>query len=81
MLVTHGATLDVPRHTVDFLARLLAAHRRRIGTPRAPGPLAHSGRPCSSCAGSVSATVCTAWHVTPDSVPVAGRRLLWGPLR
>jgi hypothetical protein len=33
-LVTYTATLDVPRHIVDFLARLLAAHRRRIGTPR-----------------------------------------------
>jgi hypothetical protein len=33
--------LDVPRHTVEFLARLLAAHRRRLGTPkgsRALGP-------------------------------------------
>ncbi|MFJ9871168.1 transposase family protein [Streptomyces sp. NPDC101165] len=40
-LVTYVATLDVPRHVVDFLARLLAAHRRRIGTPkgsRALGP-------------------------------------------
>ncbi|GAA2311429.1 transposase family protein [Streptomyces violaceusniger] len=33
-MVTYTATLDVPRHIVDFLARLLAAHRRRIGTPR-----------------------------------------------
>ncbi|MFD5157448.1 hypothetical protein ACFWMJ_05150 [Streptomyces hawaiiensis] len=31
--VTYAATLDVPRHIVDFLARLLAAHRRSIGTP------------------------------------------------
>jgi hypothetical protein len=33
--------LDVPRHVVEFLARRLAAHRRRIGTPkgaRALGP-------------------------------------------
>jgi DDE superfamily endonuclease len=40
-LVTYAATLDVPRHAVEFLARLLAAHRRRIGTPkgsRALGP-------------------------------------------
>lgn len=40
-LVTYVATLDVPRHVVDYLSRLLAAHRRRIGTPRgsrAPGP-------------------------------------------
>lgn len=40
-LVTYVATLDVPRHAVDYLSRLLAAHRRRIGTPRgsrAPGP-------------------------------------------
>ncbi|MGW7601528.1 hypothetical protein [Streptomyces antimycoticus] len=34
--------LDVPRHVVEYLARLLAAHRRRMGTPRgsrALGPL------------------------------------------
>ncbi|WP_171109602.1 MULTISPECIES: transposase family protein [Streptomyces] len=40
-MVTYVATLDVPRHVVEFLARLLAAHRRRIGTPkgsRALGP-------------------------------------------
>lgn len=40
-MVTYPATLDVPRHVVEFLARLLAAHRRRIGTPkgsRALGP-------------------------------------------
>src|SRR5436190_12044170 len=40
-LVTYVATLDVPRHVVEHLARLLAAHRRRIGTPkdsRALGP-------------------------------------------
>lgn len=33
-MVTYAATLDVPRHVVEFLARLLAAHRRRIGTPK-----------------------------------------------
>lgn len=33
-LVTYVATLDVPRHVVEYLSRLLAAHRRRIGTPR-----------------------------------------------
>ncbi len=33
-LVTHVATLDVPGHVVEHLSRLLAAHRRRIGTPR-----------------------------------------------
>ncbi len=33
-MVTYVATLDVPRHVVEFLARLLATHRRRIGTPR-----------------------------------------------
>ncbi len=40
-MVTYPAMLDVPRHVVEFLARLLAAHRRRIGTPkgsRALGP-------------------------------------------
>ncbi|MFE7709361.1 transposase family protein [Streptomyces sp. NPDC057486] len=33
-MVTYAATLDVPRHVVDHLSHLLAAHRRRIGTPR-----------------------------------------------
>ncbi|MFC9682230.1 transposase family protein [Streptomyces sp. NPDC056948] len=33
-MVTCTATLDVPRHIVVHLARLLAAHRRRLGTPR-----------------------------------------------
>ncbi|MFF5161527.1 transposase family protein [Streptomyces sp. NPDC000348] len=33
-MVPYAAMLDVPRRTVEFLARLLAAHRRRIGTPR-----------------------------------------------
>ncbi|GAA5772552.1 IS5 family transposase ISRhosp9 [Streptosporangium roseum] len=33
-MITYVATLDVPRHVVDYLSRLLAAHRRRIGTPR-----------------------------------------------
>lgn len=33
-MVTYAAMLDVPRHVVEYLARLLAAHRRLIGTPR-----------------------------------------------
>ncbi|MFW6694742.1 transposase family protein [Streptomyces sp. MAR4 CNX-425] len=33
-MVTYPAMLDIPRPVVDHLARLLAAHRRRIGTPR-----------------------------------------------
>jgi hypothetical protein len=40
-LVTYVATLDVPRHVVEYLACLLSAHRRGIGTPkgsRALGP-------------------------------------------
>ncbi|WP_338320935.1 transposase family protein, partial [Streptomyces lonarensis] len=40
-MVPYAAMLDVPRHLVEYLARLLAAHRRRIGTPkgsRALGP-------------------------------------------
>ncbi|MEU3213169.1 transposase family protein [Nocardiopsis alba] len=40
-MVTYSATLDVPRHLVEFLARHLAAHRQRIATPkgsRALGP-------------------------------------------
>lgn len=35
-LVTYVARLDVPRHVV--VSCLLAAHRRRIGTARQPGP-------------------------------------------
>ena len=33
-MVTYVATLDVPRHVVDHLSRLLAAHRRQLRTPR-----------------------------------------------
>ncbi|MFE0452453.1 hypothetical protein ACFW2D_14380 [Streptomyces sp. NPDC058914] len=33
-MVTYAATLDVPRHIVVHLSRLLAAHRRGLGTPR-----------------------------------------------
>lgn len=33
-MVTYAATLDVPRHIVVHLSRLLAAHRRRLGIPR-----------------------------------------------
>ncbi|GAA3619353.1 transposase family protein [Streptomyces chitinivorans] len=33
-MVPYVAMLDVPRPVVAFLARLLAAHRRKIGTPR-----------------------------------------------
>ncbi|WP_340560201.1 transposase family protein [Streptomyces sp. GSL17-111] len=33
-MVTYVATLDVPRHVVAYLSRLLAARRRRLGTPR-----------------------------------------------
>jgi hypothetical protein len=33
-LVACVATIDVPRHTVEFLARLLAAHRRQLRSPR-----------------------------------------------
>ncbi|WP_199185865.1 hypothetical protein [Streptomyces carminius] len=38
-MVTYRALLDVPRHVVEYLARLLTAHRRRIGTPRGPRAL------------------------------------------
>src|SRR5258708_37388153 len=37
--------LDVPRHVVEFVAKLLAAHRRVLGTPkgsRALGPFRQS---------------------------------------
>lgn len=33
-MFTYAATLDVPCHIVEYLARLLAAYRRQIGTPR-----------------------------------------------
>ena len=33
-MVTYVATLDVPRHLVVFLARQLAVHRRKLGTPK-----------------------------------------------
>ena len=33
-LITYVATLDVPSHVVEYLSQLLAAHRRRLGTPR-----------------------------------------------
>ncbi|MET8328507.1 transposase family protein [Streptomyces sp. NPDC005181] len=33
-MVTYAATLDVPRHIVVYLSRLLAAHRRGLNTPR-----------------------------------------------
>ncbi|MFF8925589.1 transposase family protein [Streptomyces koyangensis] len=33
-MVTYAATLDVPRHLVVYLSRLLAAHRRSLNTPR-----------------------------------------------
>jgi hypothetical protein len=39
--VTYAATLDAPRHILEFLSRLPARHRRRLRTPRgsrAPGP-------------------------------------------
>lgn len=33
-MVPYAATLDVPRHIVVYLSRLLAVHRRRLNTPR-----------------------------------------------
>lgn len=33
-MATYAATLDVPRYIVVHLSRLLAAHRRRLGTLR-----------------------------------------------
>lgn len=33
-LVTYVAMLDVPRHVLEYLSRLLAGHRRTIGTPK-----------------------------------------------
>ncbi len=40
-MIAYSAMLDVPRPVVEFLARLLATHRRSVGTPsgsRALGP-------------------------------------------
>lgn len=54
-MVTYAATLDVPRHIVVHLSRLLAAHRRRLNTPVGRGSWAHSGRRSWCCAGSVEA--------------------------
>ncbi|MER7194390.1 hypothetical protein [Streptomyces flaveolus] len=42
-LVTYAAALDVPRHVVEFLARLLAVHRRGIGTPKGSRAAAGAG--------------------------------------
>ncbi|OIJ90403.1 hypothetical protein BIV24_17760 [Streptomyces colonosanans] len=47
-MVAYVATLDVPRHVVDYLSRLLATRRRQIGTPRSD----RSSRRCWCCAGS-----------------------------
>ena len=33
-MIAHRATLDVPRELAQFVAKLLAAERRRRGTPR-----------------------------------------------
>ncbi len=33
-MIAYRATLDVPRELVQFVAKLLAAERRRRGTPR-----------------------------------------------
>lgn len=43
-LVTYVAALDVPRHIVEQLARLLTAHRRRICSPRRSRALGPSGQ-------------------------------------
>ncbi|MDQ0794981.1 hypothetical protein QFZ58_003469 [Streptomyces sp. B1I3] len=54
-MVTYAATLDVPRHVVVYLSRLLVAHRRGLNTPRGSRALGTSGKPSWCCAGSVSA--------------------------
>lgn len=75
-MVTHVAVLDVPRHVVERLARLPAAHRRRIGTPKNPAPWERSGRLPWCCAGSASVAACTAWPAMPGSPrpPLPARR-------
>jgi hypothetical protein len=65
-LVTCIAMLDVPRHVVAYLARLLAAQWRRISTPhgsQARGPFRQAVLvlPCSVMPGA-----CTAWPATPE---------------
>ena len=39
-MITYRGTLDVPGELVQFVARLLAAERRRRGTPRGSRALA-----------------------------------------
>ena len=67
-MVTYVATLDVPRHVVEYLARS-ARPPTGAGSAlrRAPGPWARSARPCWCCAGSANAAACTAWPATPGS--------------
>lgn len=75
-MVTYVAMLDVPRHVVELLARLLAAHRRRIGPKRsrALGPFRQAvpvlrwfrERGCVHCA----------WPVTPGISQATGYRYL-----
>jgi hypothetical protein len=44
-MVSHAGIPGVPRHVVDYLARLLAAHRRQINTPEELTVLGSSARP------------------------------------
>ncbi|MFF4460988.1 hypothetical protein ACFY13_15680 [Streptomyces mirabilis] len=88
-MVTYVAALDVPHHGVEFVARLLAAHRRRIGTPRrsrALGPFRQAvlvlrwfrERGCVHCLAH-DAGVSQAFDVDPqEPVPLPASRLAAG---
>ena len=57
----------VPRHIVDHLSRLLAAHRRHIGTPRGSRALGPFYQAVLAYAGLANAAACTAWPAMPAS--------------
>ncbi|AQW48388.1 transposase [Streptomyces hygroscopicus] len=85
-LVNHGATLDVPRHVVVYLSRLLAAHRRRISTPRgsrALGPFRQAAlvlrwfrtRACVHClARDAGISQATGYRYLAEGIEVLARR-------
>jgi hypothetical protein len=64
-LVTYAATLDVPRQVVEYLSRLLAAHRRRIGFYQTLSPRL---RP-------LPLLLCPHWPAYPSAVAAAERRI------
>jgi hypothetical protein len=56
-LVTCVGTLDVPRHVVDHLSRLLAAHRRRLGNPAGVACATADGLPTLAGKGYIGASI------------------------